>query len=74
LADLKTTDPTVRSRAKEYLQKLQALGVDGFRFDAAIHVEPEFYSDVLAAVPDTYAFGEIIKDRPSHFLGLDRRF
>jgi alpha-amylase len=67
LADLKTTDPTVRSRAKEYLQKLQALGVDGFRFDAAIHVEPEFYSDVLAAVPDTYAFGEIIKDRPSHF-------
>ena len=67
LADLKTTDPTVRARAKEYLQKLQALGVDGFRFDAAIHVEPEFYSDVLAAVPGAFAFGEIIKDRPSHF-------
>lgn len=67
LADLKTTDPTVRARAKEYLQKLQALGADGFRFDAAIHVEPGFYSDVLTAVPGAFAFGEIIKDRPSDF-------
>jgi alpha-amylase len=67
LADLRTTDPTVRARAKEYLQKLQALGADGFRFDAAIHVEPQFYADVLAAVPGAFAFGEIIKDRPSDF-------
>lgn len=67
LADLATSDPTVRMPAKEYLQKLRSLGADGFRFDAAIHVEPDFYSDVLTAVPGAFVFGEIIKDRPSHF-------
>lgn len=54
-------------RAKEYLQKLQTLGVDGFHFDAAIHVEPEFYSDVLTAVPGALTFGETIKDQSSDF-------
>lgn len=67
LADLKTEDSSVRSVIKEYLVKLSNLGVDGFRFDAAIHVEPEFYPDVLSAVPGKFAFGEIIKTEPGHF-------
>lgn len=67
LADLKTTDGHVRQVARDYLQKLAGLGVDGFRFDAAIHIEPEFYPAVLSAVPGTFAFGEIIKNHPSHF-------
>ena len=37
------------------------------RFDTAIQVEPDCYSDILAAVPETCAFGEIIKYRPSDF-------
>lgn len=67
LADLNTTGSKVRQVAKDYLQKLAALGVDGYRFDAAIHVEPSFYADVLSVVPGKFAVGEIIKDRPSHF-------
>jgi alpha-amylase len=67
LADLKTTDNHVRQVAKDYLVKLANLGADGFRFDAAIHVEPDFYSEVLSAVPGKFAFGEIIKNHPSHF-------
>lgn len=67
LADLNTQDPQVRQVAKDYLRKLANLGVDGYRFDAAIHIEPEFYTEVLAVVPGKLAFGEIIKDRPSYF-------
>jgi len=67
LADLNTQDDHVRQVAKDYLQKLASLGADGYRFDAAIHIEPGFYSEVLSAVPGKFAFGEIIKDQPSHF-------
>lgn len=67
LLDLKTSDPQVRQVARNYLVKLADLGADGFRFDAAIHIEPEFYSDVLSALPGKFAFGEIIKNHPSHF-------
>ena len=59
-ADLKTESPRVRDIAKDYLKKLVALGVDGFRFDAAKHIEPAFFAEVLAEVPNTYAFGEVI--------------
>ena len=67
LADLKTTDEEVRQVGRDYLKKLADMGVDGFRFDAAIHIEPEFYPAVLSVTPDAYAFGEIIKQHPSHF-------
>ncbi len=67
LADLRTRDSHVRGIMEGYLTKLASLGADGYRFDAAIHIEPPFYSDVLSAVPGKFAFGEIIKDKPSHF-------
>lgn len=67
LADLNTQSSHVRNVAKTYLQKLAGLGVDGYRFDAAIHIEPEFYGDVLSVVPGKFAVGEIIKTQPSHF-------
>ncbi len=60
VADLRTEDSHVRSVAKQYLRKLVELGADGFRFDAAKHIEPDFFGDVLSAVPGVYAFGEII--------------
>ena len=63
-ADLKTESPHVREVAKNYLKELVALGVDGFRFDAAKHIEPSFFGAVLAAVPGTYAFGEVITSNP----------
>jgi alpha-amylase len=67
LADLKTETPHVRGIAKDYLRTLVAIGVDGFRFDAAKHIEPDFFADVLAAVPNTYAFGEVIAEDPRSF-------
>ena len=65
LVDLKTEDADVREIARQYLIKLVGLGADGFRFDAAKHIEPDFFPAVLAAVPDTYAFGEIIEGSPN---------
>ena len=67
--DLKTESPRVRKIAQDYLKKLVALGVDGFRFDAAKHVEPSFFGAVLAVVPNTYAFGEVITRDPGSLPG-----
>jgi alpha-amylase len=74
LCDLKTESSRVRSVAKAYLKKLVGLGVDGFRFDAAKHIEPEFFTEVLRALPNTYAFGEVITADPDaipNVQGLD---
>ena len=51
LLDLKTESAHVRQVAKDYLTKLASLGAAGFRFDAAKHIETEFFADVLPAVP-----------------------
>lgn len=67
LPDLKTEAPRVRQVAKEYLAKLAGLGVDGFRFDAARHIEPGFFPEVLKAAPGKYAFGEIVLRKPEEF-------
>lgn len=61
LPDLKTSSAHVRQQAKQYLKKLLALGADGFRFDAAKHIEPDFFRDVLTVVPsDKLSYGEVI--------------
>jgi alpha-amylase len=61
LPDLKTSSPHVRQQAKTYLQKLISLGADGFRFDAAKHIEPDFFQKVLSGVtPDKLVYGEVI--------------
>jgi alpha-amylase len=61
LPDLKTDSPHVRQEAKNYLKKLLTLGADGFRFDAAKHIEPDFFREVLKVVPsDKFVYGEVI--------------
>ncbi len=61
LPDLNTDSPYVRQEAKNYLKKLLTLGADGFRFDAAKHIEPEFFREVLKVVPsDKFVYGEVI--------------
>ena len=61
LPDLNTNLPHVRQEAKKYLKKLLALGADGFRFDAAKHIEPDYFRDVLTVVPaDKFVYGEVI--------------
>ena len=64
LPDLNTESEYVREQGKQYLQKLLALGADGFRFDAIKHIEPEYFEDVLQVVPsDKYLYGELIEAR-----------
>ena len=60
LADLKTESPHVRGIAHDYLSKLVSLGVDGFRFDAAKHIEPDFFKEVLKDFSAQFSFGEAI--------------
>ncbi len=64
LPDLNTESEYVREQGKQYLQKLLALGADGFRFDAIKHIEPEYFQDVLQVVPsDKYVYGELIEGK-----------
>ncbi|MGA7933017.1 MAG: alpha-amylase family glycosyl hydrolase [Kovacikia sp.] len=61
LPDLNTTSPYVRQEAKTYLKKLLSLGADGFRFDAAKHIEPDFFRDIKQVIPaDKFIYGEVI--------------
>ena len=61
LPDLNTNSSYVRQEAKTYLKKLLALGADGFRFDAAKHIEPDFFREVLKVVPpEKFVYGEVI--------------
>ncbi|MFB8792113.1 MAG: alpha-amylase family glycosyl hydrolase [Potamolinea sp.] len=61
LPDLNTASTYVRNEAKNYLKKLLLLGADGFRLDAAKHMEPEDFREVLKVVPsDKFVYGEVI--------------
>jgi alpha-amylase len=71
LCDLKTETQRVRTVAKEYLRKLVDVGVDGFRFDAAKHIEADFFGEVLKVAPDTYSFGEVITADPGTMPATD---
>lgn len=76
LPDLDTSSNYVRNVHKTFLRKLVAMGADGFRFDAAKHIEPEFFSDVLAALPENVrnnSYGEVIatnRAEADEYLGM----
>jgi alpha-amylase len=72
LADLKTEQGNVRNRLGDYLIALNALGVAGFRIDAAKHMHPRDVDAIVARVNDAavaagrarpYVFLEVI-DNP----------
>ena len=75
LPDLKTEDSRVQSAIYDYMEELIQAGADGFRFDAAKHIETpddisslksDFWTNTLVKVqkahPDQeiYAYGEIL--------------
>ena len=47
MMDLDTSDPVVQDAVADYLEELINYGVDGFRFDAAKHIETPLDSDTL---------------------------
>lgn len=85
LPDLKTEDPRVQSAIYDYMKELVEAGADGFRFDAAKHIETEtdisglrseFWNNTLEKVrkeyagkSECYAYGEILNT-----CGINRPF
>lgn len=64
---LDTRSPWVRSELRDYLRFLYSLGVRGFRFDAAKHIEPDFFPYVLEGMPPVLCFGELVYAAPEQF-------
>ena len=71
LADLKTEATSVRNRIADYLIALNAIGVAGFRIDAAKHMHPRDVDAIVARVNDAavaagrarpYLFLEVINN------------
>ncbi|GAB4155902.1 MAG: carbohydrate-binding module family 20 domain-containing protein [Cyanobacteria bacterium J069] len=55
LADLKTSAPYVQQRLADYLTDLASLGIDGFRIDAAKHINARDLAAILAQFGRTLA-------------------
>ena len=65
LADLKTESAQVQQQIASYLIDLLHLGIDGFRIDAAKHIDSKDISAILRRVnaaidPDPYIYQEVI--------------
>ena len=68
MPDLNTGHSDIQGKFKSFLQDCVAQGVDGFRFDAAKHIElptddgcgSQFWPTVLGGVPNAYSYGEIL--------------
>ncbi|TDC49129.1 alpha-amylase [Actinomadura sp. KC345] len=57
LSDLKTQSGYVRGKIAGYLNDLIGLGVDGFRVDAAKHIDQDDFAAIKGALNDTTAEG-----------------
>lgn len=65
MKDLKTEDPRVQQKFKDYIQALKAIGVDGCRFDAAKHIGlPSEGDGFWPAIidKDMFNYGEILEN------------
>nr|BFE77867.1 hypothetical protein GCM10020093_004680 [Planobispora longispora] len=76
LADLDTGSGYVRDRIAGWLNRLTALGVDGFRIDAAKHIHPDDLAAIKAKLTGSpylhleviYGEGEAVQ--PSQYTGI----
>jgi alpha-amylase len=68
LADLKTEDDAVRTKIANYLIALHAMGVAGFRIDAAKHIPAWDIDQILRKVNDAAAAAVPPRPRPYVFL------
>jgi alpha-amylase len=66
LPDLDTGLPTVRQKIADYLLMLARLGVEGFRIDAAKHIQQAQLDDIIARVNQTLTSEQ--KPLPYFFL------
>ena len=47
MPDLDQSRPRVQDVQKAHIRKLLSLGIDGFRFDAAKHIDPAVVKDYI---------------------------
>jgi alpha-amylase len=68
LPDLDLDQPYVEEVHKTYLENLIEMGAAGFRFDAAKHMELEYFQSLLSGglANGKFLFAEIIADRNSY--------
>lgn len=64
---LDTRSPWVRSQLRQYLHDLFELGVRGYRFDSAKHIDPHLFPHLLEGLPPVLSFGELVYSEPEHF-------
>lgn len=64
---LDTDSGWVQSQLRGYLHLLFELGVRGFRFDSAKHIDPHLFSHLLRGLPPLLTFGELVYAEPEHF-------
>lgn len=57
---LETRSPWVRRQLRDYLHMLFDLGVRGFRFDSAKHLDPHLFPELLGGLPPLLCFGELV--------------
>ena len=60
---LDTNSAWVRGELKNYLRFLFELGIRGFRFDSAKHLDPDLFPYLLDGLPPLLNFGELVYTR-----------
>lgn len=71
LPDLDQSRPTVIRILRQHLKLLLEAGVDGFRFDAAKHMDPQILNDLIASINtlssnQAWNYLEVIDDSDTH--------
>ena len=64
---LDTGSAWVRSQQQRYLRDLFDLGIRGFRFDSAKHMDPHLFPFLLEGLPPLLTFGELVYAAPEDF-------
>jgi alpha-amylase len=64
---LDTHSRWVRSELKNYLRFLHDLGIGGYRFDSAKHIDPQLFAHVLEGLPRGMNFGELVFQHPADY-------
>ena len=60
LVDLDTENPQVQDIIANYISNLHKLGADGYRVDAAKHINANSLSAIISKAPSIYHFQEVI--------------
>lgn len=64
---LDTRSGYVRQELRNYLRFLFEVGIRGFRFDSAKHMDPHLFDFLLEGLPPMFHFGELVYQDPQDY-------